>query len=177
MQKGSWFVGCALSLALGFNVASASVVTVNLTGHVTKVSDPSSPVAVGEPVTASYSYDTATVVQTYGFCTASAPPLSMSVSVGGVTVQMQNNSNCMNLLMAYSGSGFSQFIFEMVTLGQFGPAVSLRLWDLSGRWPAAFGVLPTDAPPLLAGEIDVATPNSSSYIVFNVQLDSATLVP
>jgi hypothetical protein len=54
MRKVSWFAGCVPLLGLGLNVASADVVTVNLTGHVTSVNDPSSAITVGEPVTATY---------------------------------------------------------------------------------------------------------------------------
>lgn len=177
MQKILYFAGCALSLGFGLNAAWADVVTVNLTGHVTAVNDPSSPITVGESVTASYSYDTSTPLQTYALCTPSAPPLSMSLSVGGLTVAIQNNNNCMDLIMPYSGSGFSQFSYDMFTPGQVGPAISLRFWDLSGHWPAAFGVLPSDAPPLLKGEIGFAPPHAANYTFFNVQLDSAILVP
>jgi hypothetical protein len=172
MQKVFWFAGCALSLGLGLKVAAANVVTVNLTGHVTTVNDPSSPITVGEPVTASYSYDTSTAVQTYALCT---PFLSMSVSVGGLTVQMQNNNNCMYLISIYSGPNFGQLVYDMFTPGQVGPAISVRFYDLTGRWPASLA-LPTNAPPLpeAHGDMSVTPPNSSS---FNVQVDSATLVP
>jgi hypothetical protein len=175
MHKVLWFAGCALSLGLGLNVASANVVTVNLTGHVTSVNDPSSPITVGEPVTASYSYDTSTAIQTYALCT---PFLSMSVSVGGLTVQMQNNNNCMYLISIYSGSNFGQLVYDMFTPGQIGPAISVRFYDLSGHWPAS-SALPTNAPPMSEahGDISVTPPNSSSFNVFNVQVDSATLAP
>jgi hypothetical protein len=178
MQKVSWFAGCVLSLGFGLNVASANVVTVNLTGHVSAVNDPSSHVTVGEPVTASYSYDTSTLIQTYALCTPSAPLLSMSVSVGGLTVKIQNNNNCMDLIMPFSGTGFSQLIYDMFTPGQVGPAISLRFWDL-GQWPASSSALPTDAPPMseVHGDISVTPPNSSNFNGFSVQVDSATLVP
>jgi hypothetical protein len=178
MQKVSWFAGCALSLGLGLNVASASVVTVNLTGHVTTVNDPSSAITVGEPVTASYSYDTSTAIQRYALCAPSAPLLSMSVSVGGLTVQMHNNDNCMYLISIFSGPTFGQLVYDMFTPGQIGPAISVRFYDFSGQWPASVA-LPTNAPPMSEahGDISVTPPNSSSANVFSVQVDSATLAP
>ena len=83
---------CTLAFAFGVSVASADVITVNLTGHVTQVNDSSLNIQVNSPATATYSYDTLTTLGSDGFYHPAAPPangvLPMSVrNLSGLAFQ------------------------------------------------------------------------------------------
>ena len=66
MKRASYVISCALSLGLGVHSALADVITVNVTGHILGIIDKSDVfpgLSPGQPLTATYSYDTGTPLE------------------------------------------------------------------------------------------------------------------
>ena len=168
---------CTLAFAFGVSVASADVVTVNLTGHVTQVNDPSLGISVGSPVTATYSYDTLTALGSDGYYHPASPPASVTVSVAGQTYQSQSDWNYLVQVTPNTPGIFG----SSFTYGAFAPQppgdiyrIVVSFNDNSGGWPSS-AALPTTAPSLstgLSGSIGVSPLNSAG---FSIQIDTATL--
>ena len=179
MRKASYLVCWAMFLGLGLNVASADIVTVNLTGHVISISDPSLPIVVGQAVTATYSYDSSTPLGADGAYHPASPPASISVSVGGQTYQSQ--SNWAYQIILNTGPSQQQNSFDYVAAATapnpLSPPLPPNLGiHFVGWWLASTAALPTSAPPpdlLVESLISVAPPNSNGFVA---QVDSATLV-
>ena len=184
MRRTSYLVGCVLALGLGVNVASADVVTVSLTGHVTRVNDPTSPIQVGQAVTATYSYDTLTLLAADGNYYPSSPPASVSVSTGGQTYQFQGSANRYILTVSPPSPPLNPAYFSYFATAPFdgsGPTpgtIGISFGDSSGQWLVGTA-LPTTAPPISPfspnGQINVSPSGGGSG--FSAQVDSATLVP
>jgi hypothetical protein len=185
MRRKSCLGGCVLALGLGVNVASADVVTVNLTAHVTRVNDSSLPIVVGQPVTATYSYDTLTLSapppNPPGTYYPSPPPASVSVSVGGQIYQAQGNAWIYQITVLPTLSPTPASFAYTVAAPYVPPGppppvfISINFNDTSGQWLLGTA-LPTTAPPFTPnGSIFVQPAGGSSGFVALV--DSATLVP
>lgn len=177
MRMASWLAGCTLSLAFGFNVASADVVTVSLLGHVTSVNDPTSGITVGQPITATYSYDSLTPPGAFQLF---SPPASLSVAFGGQSLQMQSGWSYLICVIPAVGFEPAQLIYQSFSPslpGQLWQSIAISFTDSSGQWPAS-AALPTTAPLVfsahVSGQIFVTTAISSSFVA---QVDSAALVP
>jgi hypothetical protein len=167
---------CTLAFAFGVSVASADVVTVNLTGHVTQVNDSTLNIQVNSPVTATYSYDTLAPLGSDGFYHPTAPPANVTVSVAGQTYQSQSNWNYMVQVTPNTpgtfGSSFHYIAASPETQGVTSLIV-VSFNDNSGGWPSS-AALPTTAPSLsqsLSGSISVQ-PNSPGFLI---QIDTVTL--
>jgi hypothetical protein len=182
MRKAAWLGICALALGLGASVASADVITIAVTGHVSTVFDSSSGVGVGQAVTATYAYDTTTPasgpppVGTGATYTLTAPPANINVTVvGGPTYQAQNSWTQQIYIMSAGGNQFIYHAQEPASSGS--TAIDLAYSDGTG-WlnPPA---LPTTAPPAISNQF-----NGSIYIYpsggspgFSVQIDTAAPAP
>jgi hypothetical protein len=168
---------CTLAFAFGVSVASADVVTVNLTGHVTQVYDPSLAISVGAPVTATYSYDTLTTLDPSGYYHLASPPANVTVSVAGQIYQSQNDWSYLVQVTPNTpgtfGSSFNYFALAPESAGS-SYRISVSFNDNSGGWPSS-AALPTTAPSLstsLGGYIGVNPLNSAG---FSIQIDTVTL--
>src|SRR4051812_42313355 len=147
-----------LVLALRMDFASAAVITVNITGHITSlgVDHPmSDQMYPGEPITASYTYDTATGPYSPNTYNPSMPPASATVTIGPFTFQsiLPSPSTCcgshpplqVNVFPSTSGNGSSVYINVGASqLLQGGVPldspnlirVSFSFYDPTGHWPA-----------------------------------------
>ena len=176
MRKAMWSGICALAWVLGTGVASADVVTVTLTGTVSRVNDPSSNVQVGAPATATYSYDTFAPSSSPGVYTLAAPPASISVTVAGQTYQSQSNwVYLLNVDPSTSESNESSLWYYAFDPANNQNALQIGISNNLGGWPASTAI-PATAPPMglgSSGSINVM-PGSAG---FSIQITSATLAP
>jgi len=189
-----------LVLVLRMDFASAAVITVNITGHITGLSV-DQPMAnqmyPGEPITASYTYDTATgpfLPNTYH---PNMPPANATVTIAPFTFQsiLPPPSTCCgtqpplevnvfpstgNGSNVYINVGATQLLQDGVPLDS--PnfiLLSFGFYDPTGHWPADTS-LPTGAPPLsdlTNSFISVWMPNVTSSQFINIQIDSVALAP
>ena len=176
MRKAMWSGICALAWVLGTGVASADVVTVTLTGTVSRVNDPSSNVQVGAPATATYSYDTFAPSSSPGFYAPAAPPASISVTVAGQTYQSQSNwVYVLNVNPSTSGSNGSSLDYYAADPANGQNSLLIGISNNLGSWPAS-AAIPATAPPIglgSTGSINVM-PGSAG---FSIEITSATLAP
>jgi len=194
-----------LVLVFRMDFAGAAVITVNVTGHVVGFSSsPSDPFAnniyVGEPITASYTYDTATGPYLQDTYRPNMPPASSAVNIGPFTFgsvlppagSFPGSNPAMEVAvfpgMSANGASFSIAVPNNQLLQGGTPAanpnqliygVSFNFYDATGQWPADMN-LPSGAPAL------ASLANSSIYIIMNsatvseninIQIDSVALVP
>jgi hypothetical protein len=182
-----------LGLLLGVSVenASAGMITVNVHAHVVSWVDSTGvfggQVNVGQPVTATYTYDTSTPVLTtgngYDQYLVTSPPATLSVSTGAFTFQSAAGIHLQLTVQPSTVSGQpSNFVLNS-QVGQplaSGTPVGLIQFDFedfSGHWPTSVA-LPTVAPAvqnLSSSRILVQVGTSSSQLV--AQVDSVALAP
>lgn len=178
MRSTSYLVGCVLALGLGINVASADVVTVSVAAHVTSINDSSLPLALGQAVTATYSYDTLTSPVSNGTYQPVAPPATISVSAGGQTWQSQSNWTYQVTVSPNGGFQQPAFDYSARYAPSAGAPQSIDIFFDDSVWPTSTA-LPTDVPPasfgLSYGQISVIPPNGSGGFV--AQVDTVTLLP
>jgi hypothetical protein len=190
-----------LVLVLRMDVAAAAVITVNITGHITSlgVDHPmSDQMYLDEPITASYTYDTATGPYSPNTYYPTMPPASATVTIGPFTFQsmLPPPSTCcgaqpplqVNVFPSTSGDGSnvwinvgaSQVLQGGVPLDGPNPIlVSFSFNDPTGHWPADAS-LPTGAPALsdlTHSSIYIWMPSATSSQSINMQIDSVALAP
>jgi hypothetical protein len=166
---------CVVVLAAGVDVASADVVGVAVTGHVSSVSDSSLGVTVGQSVAGIYYYDASTPVSATGVALPASPPASISVRLaGGPSYQTQSN---WTFQISVSRTWLGQFqYYASPSSGSDTTALEVLYQDFSQQWVSPSS-LPTTIPPLssdVLGSIAVYPPSSSG---FNVQIDSVAVAP
>ena len=182
MRKTLWLGICTLALGFGASLASADVITVALTGHVTAVNG-SIGATLGQAVTGSYSYDASSPsLGPAGFAPGLAyqftsPPSNMTVSfAGGPTFQTENN-------WAFQGgvvqTGPLTFAYEAASPSSTdgSPRFFFQFADNSNQWLSPSYALPTTAPPLSLGVSGVLNLTWSASPSITIQIDTATLVP
>lgn len=182
MRKAVWVGACLVALGLAAEDASAEVITIAVTGHITNINDTSLGVTVGQAVTGTYSYDTATPVSgpapvggTGDAYTLAAPPANIGVSVvGGSTYQATSTWSQQILVTGTGGNDFAYMAFNPASSGP--PEILLSYNDHTNQWlsPPA---LPTTLPTLssqLSGSISIYPPGSSG---FSANIDTVTQVP
>jgi len=185
MRKAVWLGICTLAMGFGATIASADVITIAVTGHVTQVNDSSLGVTVGQAVTATYTYDSSAPASGTTTTGATAypmtsPPAEMSVSVtGGSTYQSDISWTFQVAEDAHS------FIYTATRPSSNGSSATIffEFFDGRGVWLSGTSSLPTTAPfgTVLAGTgldwppyIGVQPAGSSG---FAVQIETAALVP
>ena len=185
MRKVVWLGIGALALGLGLNVASADVITVAFTGQVGWAGSAAA-VTIGQPITATYSYDTLTPASGAGTYVPVSPPANISLTVGGQTYQSQNDWTYQITIVPGSeatglpGSMTGSFNYTATppASSTSAPSLNLSFRDYSDQWPTSTALL-TTAPPVMTypsgGEINVILPNSAAS--FGVVLTSSTLAP
>ena len=181
--------------------ASASIVTVNLTAHITGVSDQNGvfygQIATGQPVTATYSYDTNTANQGFaqvGQYQPLTPPAKITVTVGAFTFQTNSTSPTLtgssqfqiNVQPSSSG-GTSSFALNSSSVQSINApwatvaAINLLLVDATGQWPSSIA-LPTNAPTqnfstgAVPSQLQIQGAVQDGFQV-TAQIDSAVLAP
>jgi hypothetical protein len=167
-------------LGLGINVASADVVTVTLTGHVTNVTNPSSPITAGTTLTATYTYDTLASTDAQGNYEPTSPPANLSLTVGGQVIQSQSNWQFV-IPTPSLGGGLTCLGF---TNGASPPppsqvaAINITLYGYTANgqgWPTSSG-LPTDIPAQQIGFLGIGWGTITTQAFYGV-IDTLTLVP
>lgn len=171
------------TLVLGFGVeaASADVLTIAVTGHVTTVNDSSLGVTVGQAVTGTYSYDTSTPMGSGNTYTLASPPANITLSLAsGPTYQTQNTWSFQITVDPPNLPGQNIFSYVATSPPSGGTSTTLNVAfeDPSGQWLSSVA-LPTTLPPLnssppVAGVIFIDPPGSSGFVV---QVDSVALAP
>jgi hypothetical protein len=186
--------------------ASATIVTVNLTAHITGVNDPNGTfngqIAAGQAVTASYTYDTNTNNQgggnlPIGQYQPATPPANIAATVGAFSFQSNvtppspggSSQFQITLQPAPPGGGISSFAINSssnqstsfpgapVQVG----AINLLLVDSTGQWPTSMA-LPTNAPTenfatgAIPSQLQIQGPQINGYQL-TAQIDSAVLAP
>ena len=148
-----------------------------ITGHVTSIYDPQLGLTMGQAVTGTYSYDTASSGSN-GVYSLVSPPSKITLSLtGGPTYQTQPNWSFQ--IMVESNQGQAAFGYQAVSPPVPGSSslIEIGIADPSNTWlnPPS---LPTTVPPLsnlnIYGSITVLPPGSRG---FYLQIDTATLVP
>jgi len=185
--------------------ASATIVTVNLTAHITGVTDPNGAflgqIVSGQAVTASYTYDTNTSNQggnpQSGQYQPATPPANITATVGAFSFQsnvtppsgLGSSQFQINVQPAPSGGGFSSLAINsssnLATSFPGAPvqvgAINLLLVDATGQWPTSIA-LPTNAPTqnfstgLVPSQLQIQGTQGNGYQL-NAQIDSAVLAP
>jgi hypothetical protein len=193
-----------LLLVSGMTCAHASVITVNVTGHVkswmTYGNDPThtdplnNQLYGGEPVTASYTYDTATGAFQQWQYTPTMPPATAVVNIGPYSFQSTSSTPY------YPGTA-APFQVGVFPPSQYGATLQLLVssqllqggvpitspssstlnfdfWDPNGQWPLD-GNLPTGAPAMstLASSTITIQYGSQFNSYITIGIDSVTLAP
>jgi len=192
-----------LVLLLRMDFAAATVITVNVSGHVryAGVSDVlSDQIFTGQAISASYTYDTNTPdinpPDPFGWYQPNVPPAGVSVTIGQLTFQTVAPSSPtypsqpapVQINVAPTGPA-SQFTIRSVSnqvLKSGMPVTSVTVeqiyiafTDRTGQWPTTMA-LPTGAPTPPSFEMSgIGLMGSLPGGGFNVdiQIDSVTLVP
>jgi hypothetical protein len=185
MRKLVWLGIYMLTLGFGTGIASADVIAIGITGHVTQVSDSSLGVTVGQAITATYSYDSSTPASgtgadggtTYLFA---SPPAAIAVYVAGGPTYLGQST------WIYQSDVANNSFFYTVTSpasGGSSTAISIAYFDPTSVWLSG-QTLPTTAPPqaVLSGTsggawppyINVQPAGSSGFVA---QIDTAVLAP
>jgi hypothetical protein len=183
--------------------ASATIVTVNLTAHITGVSDQNGvfygQIATGQPVTATYTYDTNTVNQNpppqdVGQYQPATPPANITVTVGAFSFQsnstpsqsMGSSQFQINVQPASSG-GLSFFAINSSSDQAINPpgaavaTINLTIADATGQWPSSIA-LPTNAPTqnfstaALPSQLQIQGAAQNNFTL-TAWIDSAVLAP
>jgi hypothetical protein len=180
--------------------ASAAIVTVNLTAHITGVSDQSGifygQIAAGQPVTATYSYDTNTANQGFaqvGQYQPATPPAKITVTVGAFSFQsnptpasLMGSSQFQLNVQPSSSGGYSSFAINSSSNQSIGAPgvtvalINLFLVDAMGQWPSSIA-LPTNAPTQNfstgAAPSQLQIQGGQNGFQLTAQIDSAALAP
>jgi hypothetical protein len=179
--------------------ASATIVTVNLTAHITGVSDQNGvfygQIATGQPVTATYTYDTNTVnqnspPQVVGQYQPATPPANIAVTVGAFSFQsnstLAGSSQLQINVQPSSSGGFSSFAINSSNNQAINPpgagaaAINLFIVDATGQWPSSIA-LPTNAPTqnfsTTAFPSQLQIQGAQNNFQLTAQIDSAVLAP
>jgi hypothetical protein len=178
--------------------ASASIVTVNLTAHITGVYDQFGAfygqIATGQPVTATYTYDTNTANQGFaqvGQYQPATPPAKLTVTVGAFSFQsnstqptLAGSSQFQINVQPSSSGGFSSFSVNSSSVqsaqGANVAVISFLMVDATGQWPSSIA-LPTSAPTqnfstdVAPSQIQIQGAQGSFQVT--AQIDSAVLAP
>lgn len=203
MKAAAWMLPGLVVLTSGMQAASAAVITVNITGHVmswmTYDNDPThndplnNQLYGGEPVTASYTYDTATgAFQQWQYGPA-MPPASAVVNIGPFSFQSISSTPYYPgaatpfqvgvFPPSQYGASFqilvnSQLLQGGVPVANPSSTLNFDFWDPNGQWPLD-GTLPTGAPAmstLASSTISIQYGSTfNSYITIGI--DSVTLAP
>jgi hypothetical protein len=185
-------------LVYGMDTASAAVITVNITGHVTdwgvSTSDPFfNQIYSGEPVTASYTYDNATGPNAQGQYQPNLPPAGAVVTIGPFSFQAfappppyQGPPVSFYLIpQTTPGDGSAVYMIYVSQLLQGGAPVGGQLGyvsfgfiDPNGQWPVDSN-LPTGlpAPSTLAQSSIYITYGAFGSSTIKIQIDSVALAP
>jgi len=195
----SMLLGGAFVLVLRMDFATASVITVQVTGHITTlVADQSliNQMYSGEPVTATYTYDTNTGPYAQLTYRPNMPPAAATVTIGPFSIQTVPPSQPVSggqqpplqiqMFLPTTPGSWSSFNVEVINApllkdgipddGHPFNAVFFNFNDPAGQWPIDSN-LPTGAPALSTlalSNIQVQF-NISSYV--DIQIDSVALVP
>lgn len=185
MKRASYIVGCALSLGLGVESASADVVTVNVTAHVTQIVNDNvgifAGINPGQSITGTYSYDTNTPLNNYGFYQPASPPANVTVWAGPLTFQSLTTSLFAIFVTPSPGAPTSASFSvnamndEPPGSGPTGDRISFSFGDSS--WPAS-NALPTGAPAnqnLSTSQIVIQNNPTGAELI--AQIDSVALAP
>lgn len=176
--------------------ASASIVTVNLTAHITGVYDQVGAfygqIATGQPVTATYTYDTNTANQGFaqvGQYQPAVPPAKLTVTVGAFSFQSSSASPTLagssqfqiNVQPSSSG-GYSFFSVNSSSVQSTAnvAVISFLMVDATGQWPSSIA-LPTNAPTLnfstVTAPSQIQIQGAQGSFQVTAQIDSAVLAP
>jgi len=180
--------------------ASASIVTVNLTAHITGVYDQVGAfygqIATGQPVTATYTYDTNTDNQGFGQVgqyQPATPPAKLTVIVGAFSFQsnstapaLAGNSLLQINVQPSSSGGYSSFFVNSSSVqstnapGANVTGISFMMVDATGQWPSSIA-LPTNAPTQNfssgAAPSQIQIQGAQGSFQVTAQIDSAILAP
>jgi hypothetical protein len=189
-----------LVFVLRMDLAAAAVITVRVTGHVTTlVADQPliTQMYSGEPVTATYTYDTATGPYAPLSYRPDMPPATASVTIGPFSIQsvppsqpptwgQQPPLQIQMSLPGTPGSGWSSFDVEVINApllkdgvpvdGHPFNAVNFSFNDPAGQWPVDSN-LPTGAPALSTLALSNIHIQSGISSTIDIQIDSVALVP
>jgi hypothetical protein len=188
MKCASYVISCALSLGLGVDSAFADVITINVTAHILGIVDKAGVfpgLAGGQPVTATYSYDTGTPQETkttpgrYGFYRPASPPASVKVCAGPYTFQSLATSDFqITVVPGFGDARQGSFYVDAINVQPLARGATIDRIEFAffGRdWPTS-NALPTGAPAmqnLSSGDIIVKDTSTDSQVI--VQIDSITL--
>jgi hypothetical protein len=188
MKRASYVISCLLSLGLGVDSAFADVITVNVTAHIQGIVDKAGVfpgLAGGQPVTATYSYDTGTPRETnttpgrYGFYRPASPPASVKVCAGPYTFQSLATSDFqITVVPGFGHANPGSFYVDAINVqplapGATGDVIEFAFFGLD--WPAS-NALPIGTPPmqsLSSGDIVVKSISTDSQLI--ARIDSITL--
>jgi hypothetical protein len=196
MKTAAWMLLGVLVLASAMESASATVITVNMTGHITgwgfRLPDPLyNQVYPGQPVTASYTYDTATGPFAPAQYSPTLPPAAASVTLGPFTFQAfappppYQGAAVSMYVAAPQSDGSSFYMNYYAHLLQGGAPVageegymSFLFADPNGQWPVDSN-LPTGVPTpsTLAQSTIYVSYGPFGYSNLSIQIDSVTLAP
>jgi len=173
-----------LLLCLGTGPVLAKPITVNLTAHVTALTDYtgylSGQVQLGQVITATYTYDTDTPALGSGHYPLAVPPGSTTVTAGALTFTSLGTSPVtVNVL---PGSSLQIYSTQDNTLpdGRLIDTIMFNFADGTGQSPPS-AALPVDAPNVqsyaVSHQIRVSGPFNSAYFELVADVDSAVLAP
>jgi hypothetical protein len=175
-------------------------VTVNLTAHITGVYDQVGAfygqIATGQPVTATYTYDTNTANQgfgQFGQYQPATPPAKLSVTVGAFSFQSNStppaptgSSQFQINVQPSSSGGYSAFSVNSSSVqsinapGANVAVISFLMVDAMSQWPSSIA-LPTNAPTQNfstgAAQSQIQIQGAQGSFQVTAQIDSAVLAP
>ena len=189
MKRASYVISCALSLGLGVDSALADVITVNVTAHIQGIVDKSGVfpgLSSGQPLTATYSYDTDTPMEREtpsggGVYRPASRSASIKVFTGRYIFQSLETSFFQVTVMPHvPDAGHGTFYVDARDIqplipGAQGDGIELAFFGLN--WPAS-NALPAGAPAMqnLSGAgATVIVKNYSTDSQLIASIDSITL--
>ena len=196
MKIAAYILCCLLLSGIRLESASAAVITVNVTGHVTQLSDPSGVLAgqmvMGQAITGTYTYDTSTPDQGspgFGTYQPGVPPANVTISAGTLSFQTYSASPApspapIQILVSTGTNPYFQVFSNSNQLLNAGVQVGLvnsiifNFFDPADQWPAS-DALPSGAPtpPSLAQSVIFIQGGPGANITVMAQIDSVALAP
>lgn len=155
MRKTPALLGCAFLAMLTVGSALAAPVTVKITGHITGWSNPGNlnGIAMGQPVTATYTYNTDTPDQdpssTVGRYQPSASQASVSFSTEVLQYESQSTTTFDLFVQQAPSPGLNWLGMQIASSDSHLPVqlLTFDIWNFSGYAPPS-DALPTGAPDL-----------------------------